>query len=194
MEVQEITAGEVLVLLPVGRLDTATSSEFESHVQRVLTRGVSRFVVDCGRLEYVSSAGLRVLLMLAKRLSGGKGALVLCSMSQPVQEVFEIAGFSRIFSIESDRPSALERASSGSLDAGAPRRAPRAPAAPPVGPPPGPPPGPPAGPQPPPREAGSADRTVAVSVADALANYSPESEVEDAAVRLLGGDGGRDGG
>ncbi|HVS15084.1 MAG TPA: STAS domain-containing protein, partial [Thermoanaerobaculia bacterium] len=135
MEVQEITAAEVLVLLPVGRLDTTTSSDFETRALAVLSRGVSRFVIDCGRLDYVSSAGLRVLLMLAKRLSGGKGALVLCSMSKPVLEVFEIAGFSRIFAIEPDRDSALQRAASETPGADVPRRAPRAAAAPPVAPP-----------------------------------------------------------
>jgi anti-anti-sigma factor len=135
MDIQRIQEGDVLVLVPVGRLDTTTSTDFESHVLGELGGGANRFVVDCSRLDYVSSAGLRVLLMLAKRLSGGKGSLVLSSMSPQVHEVFEIAGFSRIFSIASDRRGALDLVSQGTKDAGSARRAPRAPAAPPPGPP-----------------------------------------------------------
>jgi len=160
MDIQQIQEGDVLVLVPIGRLDTTTATDFESHVLGELGSGANRFVVDCSRLDYVSSAGLRVLLMLAKRLSGGKGSLVLSSMSPQVHEVFEIAGFSRIFSITSDRSAALDLVSKGSKDAAAARRAPRAPAAPPAGPPPGPPPD-----EPP----GDSDRTVTMSYKELLA-------------------------
>lgn len=161
MDIQQIQEGDVLVLVPVGRLDTTTSADFEAHVLGELGDGASQFVVDFSRLDYVSSAGLRVLLMLAKRLSGGKGSLVLSSMSEQVHEVFEIAGFSRIFSIATDRGSALDLVSQSGSTASLARKAPRAPAAPPAEPPPG----------PPPSEEPAADneRTVAMSVQEMVA-------------------------
>jgi anti-anti-sigma factor len=98
----EIRQGEragFAVLEPVGRLDTKTAPDFEKRVVELLKGGTRRFAIDLSPTEYVSSAGLRVLVMLAKKLSGGEGFLVLCGMSDSVREVFEIAGFTSHFII-----------------------------------------------------------------------------------------------
>lgn len=98
----EIRQGEragFAVLEPVGRLDTKTAPDLEKRVVELLKGGTRRFAVDLSPTEYVASAGLRVLVMLAKKLSGGEGLLVLCGMSASVREVFEIAGFMSHFSI-----------------------------------------------------------------------------------------------
>ena len=87
------------VLAPAGRLDTKTAPDFEKKILELLKGGTRRFAVDFTPTEYVASAGLRVLVMLAKKMAGGEGRLVLCGMQDTVHEVFEIAGFTSLFTI-----------------------------------------------------------------------------------------------
>lgn len=108
MEIQQTKQNDILVLEPVGRLDTNTSHELEEKAIGLVGEGEKRFVIDFVKLEYISSAGLRVLLMLAKKLKSMEGDLVLCSMSPHVKEVFDIAGFTRIFTIEESQAQALQ--------------------------------------------------------------------------------------
>jgi anti-anti-sigma factor len=100
------------VLEPAGRLESKTSPELEKKVVALLGAGERRFVVDLSATEYVSSAGLRVLLMLAKKVSGGAGRLVLCGLNPQVREVFEIAGLGALFEIHGTRAEALAAAES----------------------------------------------------------------------------------
>jgi len=98
----EIRQGErngFTVLSLAGRLDTKTAPDFEKKIQDLLAAGTRRFAIDFAPTEYVSSAGLRVLVMLAKKMSGGEGRLVLASLGGSVREVFEIAGFTTHFAI-----------------------------------------------------------------------------------------------
>lgn len=106
MEIRESREGGVVVIEPVGKLDTKTSMDFEKKIVDLLTAGERRFVVDFGELEYISSAGLRVLLMLGKK-AGASGSLVLCSLNKSVRDVFDIAGFTSIFKIADTRDAAL---------------------------------------------------------------------------------------
>lgn len=89
-----------------GRLDTNTAPDLENQVTGRLSEGCSSFLIDLAGVDYISSAGLRVFLMLAKKLGRSKGKMVLCGMNDHVREVFDIAGFSKIFIIESDVSSA----------------------------------------------------------------------------------------
>jgi anti-anti-sigma factor len=94
---------ESLVVLQLeGRLDTTTSHQFDQAIQPH-SEGATRLLIDLGKVQYVSSAGLRVFLMTAKRLQKTGGSLVICSMSPAVREVFDIAGFSRMLRIEADQ-------------------------------------------------------------------------------------------
>lgn len=94
---------ESLVVLQLeGRLDSTTSSQFDQAIQPH-TEGATRLLIDLAKVQYVSSAGLRVFLMTAKRLQKTGGSLVICSMSPAVREVFDIAGFSRMLRIEADQ-------------------------------------------------------------------------------------------
>lgn len=92
----------LILLIPEGRLDTSTAPVFDQAVQPH-TAGASRLLIDLSQIQYVSSAGLRVFLMAAKKLQKNGGALVLCGMSPGVREVFDIAGFSRMLRIEADQ-------------------------------------------------------------------------------------------
>ena len=107
IEVAEERAGEVLVLSPVGRLDSGNASSFESVVMDHVSGGERRMIVDFGRLDFISSSGMRVLLLAAKALKAQQGTLVLCSMKDHIEEVFQISGFSQIIPIKDSREAAL---------------------------------------------------------------------------------------
>ena len=93
-----------------GRIDHKTAKDFEEALKSHLGDGqTGSLVLDLGELEYMTSAGLRVLLMLAKKLQGTGGHLVLCAMPESVRLVFELAGFLPIFEIEDTRQAALSR-------------------------------------------------------------------------------------
>lgn len=110
LDIKERKEGEFVVLGLAGRLETKTSHEFEKKVIELLSSGSRRFVVDLKETEYVSSAGLRVLLMLSKKLNGTGGHLALCSMSEAVRQVFDIAGFAAFFLIADSPAQAMTRA------------------------------------------------------------------------------------
>ncbi|MEO6326491.1 MAG: STAS domain-containing protein [Thermoanaerobaculia bacterium] len=115
MEIHETTADDVVVLAIDGRLDTKTAHTLESKVHELLSAAQLRIVIDMASLQYLSSAGLRVLLMLGKKLNGtDNGSLALCAMNESVREVFDIAGFTSVFTICKTREEALASFRSGS--------------------------------------------------------------------------------
>lgn len=83
-----------LVINVSGRLDTTTSPAFSKQCAEIDTEQNPVVILQLDRLEYISSAGLREILALAKRLMSGNGRLLLCSLQPMVDEVFRIAGFS----------------------------------------------------------------------------------------------------
>lgn len=99
MDLNKVNENGVVKITIDGRLDATTSPEAEKLINEVLAGGNVKLVVDLSRLEYISSAGLRVLLVAAKGVRQGKGNIVLCGLSEGVKEVFEISGFSSIFNI-----------------------------------------------------------------------------------------------
>lgn len=82
-----------------GRLDAVSAVEADKDFSSVIDAGHERLLVNLTNLDYISSAGLRVLLVVAKRIQQNGGKVVLCSLSANVKEVFEISGFSSIFNI-----------------------------------------------------------------------------------------------
>lgn len=98
MEIHENLQGNVLVLEPVGRLDSLTCREFETRLLAALNAN-GAVVVDCTELDYISSAGLRVLLVAAKQNRTTGGRLALAALRDSLREVFDISGFSAIFAI-----------------------------------------------------------------------------------------------
>lgn len=81
-----------------GRLDTNTAPELEAEVNRSLD-GIEQLTFDLADIEYISSAGLRVLLYAHKRMSG-KGSVKVTHVNETVMEIFEVTGFSDILDIE----------------------------------------------------------------------------------------------
>ena len=89
--------GDVMLLGIKGRLDASTANKLEEKLLASIDKGERRLALDCSQLDYISSAGLRVLLLTVKRLSSGNGKLVLYALKDQVKEVFDIAGFSPLF-------------------------------------------------------------------------------------------------
>lgn len=114
MEILEEKQGGVTILEPRGRVDSVSSAQLESALLRNLGTGQSQLAVNLGAVEYISSAGLRVLLLLVKKMQSGGGHLVLYAMPESVRLVFELAGFLPLFEIEDSRDAALSRFESGS--------------------------------------------------------------------------------
>ncbi|HII75830.1 MAG TPA: STAS domain-containing protein [Methanolinea sp.] len=87
------------IIAPCGRIDAASAPMLEGELSKAIDEGHRRIVVNLSSVDYMSSAGLRVLLAAMKRLKKAEGNLVLCAMKPFVQEVFDLTGFSRIFTI-----------------------------------------------------------------------------------------------
>ena len=98
MNIQKTVSGTTLTVALEGRLDTMTAPKLEEE-PRGSVDGVSRLVFDLAKLEYISSAGLRVLLAMQK-LMNRQGAMLLRNVNEAVMEVFEVTGFSDILRIE----------------------------------------------------------------------------------------------
>jgi anti-anti-sigma factor len=107
MEIKQEQRGGVVVLAPSGRLDTDSSTDLELMINDLIAADARHFVVDLGQISYVSSAGLRVLLASAKQLDGGKGSVRLCGLNPQVKQVFDVAGFTKLFGIFSNAEAAL---------------------------------------------------------------------------------------
>ena len=109
MQIAELQRDGVLVLSPAGRIDTTTAGALEGRLASALAGASPRLVLDFSGVEYISSAGLRVLLVAARRVQSTNGRLALCGMPQPVHQVFQLAGFLPLFTIESTTDAAVAR-------------------------------------------------------------------------------------
>lgn len=98
MKIQYNKDAEKLTVAIEGRLDTVTAPEFEAKLGELLN-GVSELVIDMAKVDYVSSAGLRVILKIQK-LMVKQGKMTLTGVNDTVMEVFEITGFADILHIE----------------------------------------------------------------------------------------------
>ena len=120
MEITENRTADIVTLSLSGKLDGSTAKAFEEKILGQIESGDRRFIIDVGQLEYVSSAGLRVFAVASKRLNGVNGKIVLCGFQKtvpyntlnrrtdPVREVFDIAGFSSLFSTYGSQDEAIK--------------------------------------------------------------------------------------
>ena len=98
MEIKTTRNDSELTVALSGRLDTLTSPDLEDRLDEEL-EGVERLIFDLGELEYISSAGLRVLLGAYKMMEEYNGMLIR-NVTEPVMDVFEVTGFSDVLDIE----------------------------------------------------------------------------------------------
>jgi len=109
MSVTFESVGTVLVVDLLGRLDSANSSVVEAQLLERVMGGEGAVLLDLGRLDYISSAGLRVVLVVAKRMKQAGRPLVLCGLQPNIRDVFEISGFLGILDVVAKRTEALAR-------------------------------------------------------------------------------------
>ena len=111
---------DAVVVSPVGRIDQSSADAFKDalapHLERC-TGGEDRLILDLSGLEYISSAGLRVLMLAAKQSKAQGGTLLLTGLQPLVQEIFEISRFTMVFGITPSLRDALAKASASALSA-----------------------------------------------------------------------------
>jgi anti-sigma B factor antagonist len=109
MEISEQSKDNALVLSLSGRLDTLNYGILEKKLQSLFDENKTRIILNCGDLEYVSSSGLRVLLMYLKKANNVDGKLVLSDLQASIKEIFDISGFTSIFEIYDSEEEALKK-------------------------------------------------------------------------------------
>jgi anti-sigma B factor antagonist len=108
MDIIEEKQGGINIFKLNGRLDSNTSQGFEKKLFQAISDGSKTMVVDFKDLDYISSAGLRVILKATKAIKREDGRIMLCSMQDYVKEVFEIAGFDSFLPIVATMDDALK--------------------------------------------------------------------------------------
>ena len=114
MNIRLETLGSITLVVPEGRVDFGSAAAFEKQLQDVLagTGGAlpAAVIVDGASLDYVSSAGLRAILLAARAAQRAGIVFALCALKPAVSEVFDLSGFSRIIAVYPDRATALTAA------------------------------------------------------------------------------------
>ncbi len=108
MEITQKEENGIVSITIKGRLDADSSPEAEKVVKEVLEGPTNRVLFNLGALEYLSSAGLRVLLSVAKEMRRREGKIVLCSLNEFVKEIFEVSGFQSLIPIADSVESGIE--------------------------------------------------------------------------------------
>jgi anti-sigma B factor antagonist len=108
MEIKEKRTDNCTVIGIEGRLDTTNYTLLERHLMGLIETGQTKILVNLEKMDYVSSSGLRILLMALKRISLAKGKFALCSLQENIKEIFEISGFTNIFEIFPGEEDALK--------------------------------------------------------------------------------------
>lgn len=98
MTINKLKEGAVLIISPEGRLETTTAPELDEEVKNS-TDGIETLIFDFEKLEYISSAGLRVILSAQKTMNK-QGSMIVKNVSDEINDVFTITGFSDILTIE----------------------------------------------------------------------------------------------
>jgi anti-anti-sigma factor len=108
MELTTSKKGDFTIAEIDGRIDTTNYNEFETQIMDIIGSGEKNIVLNCEKLNYISSSGLRVFLITQKKLMGLQGKLHLCCMQPAIKEIFDMSGFSSIFKIFNAEEEALE--------------------------------------------------------------------------------------
>ncbi len=107
MDIKEHRVGNALVILGQGRLDSGSAKDFEERVLQCIDRGEKSILLDFSMIDYISSAGLRVVLTSVKRQKEKDGKLAICGLLGSVRDIFRVSGFDTVVDIYTDQESAL---------------------------------------------------------------------------------------
>ncbi|TXG34834.1 STAS domain-containing protein [Seonamhaeicola maritimus] len=98
----------VVLIALNGNLDTNTAPDAETEINNLLDKGTKKIIINLENTKYVSSAGLRIFLATAKKMTAASGAVKLCCANDVVQEILDISGFSSILDVKPTEKEALE--------------------------------------------------------------------------------------
>ena len=107
MNIEEQTVDSVVIVSLDGRVDGSTAPDLEKHISGVVDRGNTRILLDCSKMNYIGSAGLRIMLVGAKKCQQGGGKLMLCTLRATCKSVMESSGFLTMLDYYDTRESAL---------------------------------------------------------------------------------------
>ena len=99
--------GDIAIASILGRIDSTSSDRFQALMEEGLSSGARGLLMDFERVSYISSAGLRVCLVLAKRLRSTGQALAMCSLSDVNREIMAVSGFDKLITVHEDPESAI---------------------------------------------------------------------------------------
>ena len=108
MDVTSQRTDAALIVSAEGRVDGANARKFQKAVEIVINDGDRAVVLDMAGLSYISSAGLRSILLIAKGLQKRNSQFAVCSLQDPIREVFRIVGFDKIVSIYDSQGEAID--------------------------------------------------------------------------------------
>ncbi|MCP4051415.1 MAG: STAS domain-containing protein [bacterium] len=109
MEITENIIDNIFILSLNGKLDTITSNDLQEKLMDTISSGEKKIIIDLTECSYISSAGLRVLLMGQKRLKPLGGSIMLASVSDNIKQIFSISGFSSLFVFFDSIDAALQK-------------------------------------------------------------------------------------
>ncbi|MDD5169648.1 MAG: STAS domain-containing protein [Syntrophales bacterium] len=98
---------KAVIVSVTGRMDAVAAPQFDEQLDTLMEEGQTRIIIDFKDLEYISSAGLQIILAAAKKMENVNGEIVLLHLNDAVKEVFEISGFDILFRIFDDQDAAL---------------------------------------------------------------------------------------
>jgi anti-sigma B factor antagonist len=107
MELKEESRAGVTVVTASGRLDAASSGMFADRLGQLAGGAQPRLVVDFAEVDFVTSAGLRAVLTLVKKIKAANGVFALCAVQRPVREMLDITGFTTMIDVHPELSSAL---------------------------------------------------------------------------------------
>lgn len=99
MEVSTSRRGDLTVAVVSGRVDSVSAPDFQDGLATAADAGGTHLVLDCSELSYISSAGLRGLLVTVKKVDALGGQVGMCELSGPIREVLEVSGFVRFLKV-----------------------------------------------------------------------------------------------
>jgi anti-anti-sigma factor len=109
INVKEDLKGDVLILRITGRLDALSAPDTEKKVFHFIESGKHKLLLDFSGVDYISSAGMRMLLATTKKLKNLSGQMVLCSITTNVMDVFKMSGFDHVLQLSNSEAEGLTK-------------------------------------------------------------------------------------
>ena len=109
MEIDMKKENTISIITVKGKMDAVSAPAFEQYISALITQGENTFIINLSSLEYISSAGLRSILTVAKQLKKINGEIIFTGLQGTVEEVFKISGFQSLFKLYETEEKALKK-------------------------------------------------------------------------------------